>query len=110
MARIKSTTYDLSLGNAVVPIQVATGPLNRVTNISYQLSGDNAVNGTVTVKLQETNIHGSGQEDIVGASGIADQNTNEYVGAFSIGGGFLNFEITLGTATLGFVTITVNYL
>ena len=109
MAKLTTITYDLTGGSATIAIQKATNPLSGVSAVSYQLQGDGAVDGTVTVKLQETNVHASGQEDIVGASAVANVSTNEYVGMFDAGGAFLNFDVALGTATAGIITITLNY-
>lgn len=108
MAKLSTITYDLAGGNAAIAIQTATLPLSAKI-VSYQLQGNAAVNGTATVKLQETNVHASGQGDIINATAVANVNTSEYVGRFDIGGSFLNFDVVLGTATLGIITITLNY-
>lgn len=109
MAKTSVKTYDLSLGNDTLEIQPVGKPLDGVTLVSYHLQGDGVVNGTVTVKLQESNIHLSGQKDIASASAVANANTTEYVGRFDVGGTFLSFNVVLGTATLGVITLTLNY-
>ena len=103
---LTTLTYDLTGGTATVPVQ-ALGKDSRSTKVSYHLSGDGAVNGTATVKLQESNVHDAGQLDISGATAVANVSTEEYVGEFVQGGGFLNFVVTLGTATAGTVTLTL---
>lgn len=99
-------TYDLTGGNDTIQISLRDFPTSS-NAVSYHLQGDGAVNGTATVKLQETNVHGSAMSDIAGATAVADTSTSEYVGKFDVGGAFLNFDVTLGTATAGIVTLTL---
>ncbi len=103
---VVAITYDLSLGNDTIQINLRDLPTSA-NAVSYHLQGDGTVNGTATIKLQETNVHGSAQTDIAGASAVANSTTSEYVGKFDVGGAYLNFDVTLGTATLGLVTLTL---
>lgn len=105
MSVIKTITYDLALGSDTLAINTSASDISKV---SYQLSGGTA-NGTATVKLQESNISLTGAEDIVGASAVANVGTEEYVGEFSVGGGFVNYDIAIGTATTGIVTLTLKF-
>lgn len=98
--------YDLAGGSTTIEIN-AVGKPTGASKVSYQLQGDGSVNGTVTVKLQETLIHGSGQTDITGATAVANVSSSEYVGQFDVGGEFLNIIVTLGTALAGIITVTI---
>lgn len=98
--------YDLAGGSTTIEINISGKP-TRASKVSYQLQGDAAVNGTVTVKLQETLIHGSGETDILGATAIANVSSNEYVGQFDVGGEFMNIDVALGTALAGIITVTI---
>lgn len=98
--------YDLAGGSTTIDINVLGKP-TRASKVSYQLQGDASVNGTVTVKLQETLIHGSGVTDITGATAVANVNSSEYVGRFDVGGEFMSISVVLGTALAGIITVTI---
>lgn len=108
MAKITTIVYDLAIGSFSAAIQPSDKPQDA-TKVSFHLTGDGTVDGTATIQLQESSVHGSGQEDIVGAVGTVNLNTSEFVGTFDIGGAFLNWEGVVGTATAGIVNIIVNY-
>ena len=101
-------TYDLAGGNASEPVTTVASHMDA-QKVSFQLQGDGVVNGTVTVKLQESNVHGSGPKDVPSASGIANANTSEYIDAGELNSSFINFDVALGTATIGIITMTINY-
>jgi hypothetical protein len=108
MAELTTLTYTVSGGNATVAINADGKPVDA-SKVSMQVKGDASVNGAVTVKLQESNEHSAGQKDITGATAVADVNTNEFVPAKDVSGAYLNYDIAVGTATLGTITIILNY-
>ena len=105
MSKVTTQTYDVSLGDDTI---VFNG-LKGVDKLSYHLQGDGTMNGTVTVKLQETNVAGLGQKDIVNATAIADANTNEYVGYFDVGGDVVEFNVVTGGTTVGVISIIIRH-
>lgn len=100
-------TYNLVGGNTQLEVTSSSSP-TKATKVSYQIQGDAAVNGTVTVQMQQTNVHGSGEKN-VGDSAVANVSTSEFVDIGDVNGAFINFDITLGTATVGILTFTVTY-
>lgn len=109
MARTQIVTYDVSLGNGTVIIPSASDPL-RLNKISYQLTGDAAVDNAVTVKLQESNTEvASSNKDISGATAVANVSTDAYIGVFEFGGNVLSFNVVVGAATVGIITLTIGY-
>ncbi len=99
--RIITQTYDLTGGATDV---IITG-LAGVSKLSYHLRGDAAVDGTATIKLQESNVSLLGLKDVSGATAIANVSTDEYVGSFDVFGAFISFNVVIGTATAGIITL-----
>lgn len=101
---IKTFTYDVSGGNTTVDINNTDAPTNSTT-LSMQVQGDGNVDDAVIVKFQESNVHATGRTDITGATITANTSTDEFVANKDISGGFLAYDIAVGSATAGIITI-----
>jgi len=110
MAKLTTITYDLAGGNTDIPVQGVGKPLNGGAHVSMHVQGDAGVDGTATIKLQESNIHASGLKDVVDMSQGINVSSSSYVAVSEIGGAFLSINVVLGTATAGIATITLNYV
>lgn len=107
MAEVREYTYDVSTGSGTLDITDSTGE-NISSTITYQVEGDGSVDDAVTVQLQETNVYNSGFSS-VGSSVVANTGTSEYVSTTTVTGLFLSFDIDVGIATAGIITITINF-
>ena len=101
-------TYDVSAGSGQLEI-TRPGYPNEYKSVSFQAQGDSDVDDNVTVQLQESNDATGGFKDITGAVATVAQNTNEYVDGGLFNGAYLQMDIDVGTATIGIITILVNY-
>lgn len=101
-------TYDVSTGSGSLQI-TGSGRPNSAKIVSYQVDGDGAVNGAVTVKMQEANTFGGTYKDIAGANATVNVSTSEYVDGGQFNSAFLKIDISVGTATLGILTFVINY-
>ena len=99
-------TYAVAGGNASVTINTINKTANKV---SFQVSGDGAVNGAVAIKLQESNTAAGTFKDVSGATATVNTSTDEYVDGGDFNSGFLQFDVAVGSATLGTITFVVNY-
>lgn len=106
MPTITTIIYQVDQGDQTLAFQLDGKPTGS-SKISYQLQGDGDVDAVVTVKLQESNVFGSGHKDIALATAVANVNTTEYVGEFNTGGGYIYYDVTVGAATTGVLTITI---
>lgn len=103
---LTTLTYDLSGGNGDVVVNTQA---KTIDFISFQLDGNGSVDGTATIKLQEANTAGGTFKDVAGASAVANVSTSEYVDGGKVNSAFFNFNIVVGTATAGIVTMVLNY-
>ena len=105
---IKTFTYDLAGGATTVNLN-RDGFKAFSSAVSMQVQGNGAVDGTATIKLQESNDFGVGLTDIAGATITANVSSDEFVADKVISGAYLAYDIAIGTATAGIVTITLEF-
>lgn len=106
MAKTSTLTRLVSAGSGTLIVNTKALDVNTV---SFQISGDGAVNGAVTVKLQESNTSGGTFKDITGTTATVNVNTDEYFDGGTINSRFVQFDVSVGAATLGTITIVINY-
>lgn len=101
-------TYDVSIGSGTLSVTTSGIP-NTAKYVSFQAEGNGAVNGAVTVKLQESNVFGSTFKDVPSASATVNTSTSEYIDAGQFNSAYLQFDVAVGAATAGIITFTINY-
>jgi hypothetical protein len=107
MSKITTYTHTVSGGSGTIDIP-AIGLNNVIKKVSYQAVGDANVDAAVTVKMQESNLVTGTYKDISGSTATVNTSTNEFIGVGDFTGAYLRFDVSVGTATLGIVTLTVS--
>lgn len=100
--------YDVSLGDTTVDITIPQDVPTKSTSISMQVIGAGITTGSVTTKLQESNVFAVGRTDITGATVTSAIGASDaFVVSKEISGGFLAYDIAVGAATAGTITLII---
>ena len=99
--------YNVSSGTGNVEITSPTIP-NLNGKASANVLGDGDVDDSVSVQFQQSNDSSGGWKNI-GSAITSDENTNEFIDLGDFNGKFIRAVITVGSATLGVISIIMNY-